>query len=760
MIELLKLLLSLSLSGTLVIIVLFLCRPLYRKKLSRQWQYYIWLVAVARLLLPFSPEASLSGKLFQAAERAVVQSAPEGQAAADGLLSSDMDYREGKEPNRNQNENQTGAKSGAGEEPGEEHGEAPEHGPLRRTGTNLWFVFGFIWLTAAVALRIRKITVYQSFVKYIRAGRGEVDDMKMWEHLGRLTEQAGIRTAVGLYTNSLISSPLLIGFFHPCIMLPSAHMSDSDFENTVLHELTHFKRRDMFYKWLIQVTVCIHWFNPFVYLMGAAVNRDCEFSCDEAVIRRLDRQARRIYGDTLLSIAGTGGTYSDSLASVTLSENAKLLKERLDAIMDFRKKTKLTVCISIILSVLLLCGSAFAGAYRGTGADGTADTENGASAHGFADTDSLSSKSRSDAQASSQSGRAPDHLQTKTARAAHVTGKERPDMDIIIENDAAVRLVATADKEVTVDYGDTLYDVSVENENGNWKIYISYAAAYSKYTSAVLHIPDIAYGNVNIQVGEATLDFDRVFRYGGTIHARVEDSASIFYSIPSGFQGTLDLTAPDCYLELTSDDGYKNCDIAISNCATFGDIADGFTKQGGQLLYFDGTGAGVIRADLGNGGYASIESGRNQPSDSRDGLPESQNQYPLYSPDSSGKLVIPVSIGTIDENSAVCIGEIPDIQNAVSFDYDIQCAGSDGIVSAGLRRPSLDSEWFFWYQRSISADDNRLQTHFDNDITAGLGIYESYAGSYRFYIQNKGGTLSNLSGTVTVQYAADTPSGN
>ena len=193
-----------------------------------------------------------------------------------------------------------------------------------------------IWLIVAVGLLIRKVTIYQSFIKYIKAGRVEISDMALWEQVGRLIEQTGVRGAVGLYTNSLISSPLLIGFFRPCIMLPSAELPDSDLQYTILHELTHYKRRDMFYKWLVQISICLHWFNPLVYLMGREINRACEFSCDEAVIKSLDKDGRRAYGDTLLNAVNLGGTYKDSLASMTLNRSAELLKERLDAIMHYR----------------------------------------------------------------------------------------------------------------------------------------------------------------------------------------------------------------------------------------------------------------------------------------------------------------------------------------------------------------------------------------------------------------------------------------
>lgn len=109
--------------------------------------------------------------------------------------------------------------------------------------------------------------------------------------------------------NPLISSPLLIGFFHPCIVLPSVAISEKDFQCTVLHELTHYKRWDMLYKWLVQVTVCLHWFNPLVYLMSGEITKACEFSCDEAVLSKMGCDKAQDYGETLLNAMATVGKY-------------------------------------------------------------------------------------------------------------------------------------------------------------------------------------------------------------------------------------------------------------------------------------------------------------------------------------------------------------------------------------------------------------------------------------------------------------------
>lgn len=109
----------------------------------------------------------------------------------------------------------------------------------------------------------------------------------------------------------------------------------------------------MFYKWLTQAVICLHWFNPFVYLMGREIAKACELSCDEAVISKLNTQQKRSYGDTLLNAVKTERSYKDSVISVTLCESKKLLSERLGAIMSYKKQPKTIIFLSIAAVFLL-----------------------------------------------------------------------------------------------------------------------------------------------------------------------------------------------------------------------------------------------------------------------------------------------------------------------------------------------------------------------------------------------------------------------
>lgn len=335
--------LSLSISGTLLIFVLLLFKPLYKNKLSKKWQYYIWIIVIARLILPFAPETSLVGNFFGNLAPHIAES------VKDVALSDENSYFS---KANTENERLTSDETRAIK---------PTFSILPKIlmPSNLCI----IWLVVALILLIRKVTIYQSFLKYVRAGCEEVTNIEHLEQFGEIVDAQKIKTGIEICTNNLISSPLLIGFCKPCIILPAANITTSDFKFTILHELTHYKKKDIFYKWLTQITICLHWFNPFVYLISRELNQACELSCDETVISKLDLKEKRAYGDTLLNAIKTGRNYKNSIATVTLCESKKLLSERLSAIMSYKKQSRLIACFSIVLACLFLCGAAYAGAY-------------------------------------------------------------------------------------------------------------------------------------------------------------------------------------------------------------------------------------------------------------------------------------------------------------------------------------------------------------------------------------------------------------
>lgn len=413
--EIMKVLLSLSLSGTLLLLFILSLKLLYKNKFSRRWQYYIWIIVAFRFLIPFSFGTTIVGSMFErfgtakiTDETTVSQKKPvllkEGNENETEPAHATMnEYETGKTlPALNGsesdglqpvvNENKTGQTQSEinEEEAGQTQSEINEketgqtqlgknendtgrtwfkmnHGteqarPPSDTKKSIIYLFS-VWLILTLILLVRKITIYQGFIRYIRIGNIEVSDIKTLNLLSDCREKLNIRTKIEIYRNPLIISPMMVGFFRPYIILPDGEFKDRELSYIFMHELIHCKQKDMFYKWLIQIVVCLHWFNPFVYLLEKEVNKACELSCDEKVISALDDEERREYGDTLISFMKEVNPYKNSLASVTMSEGAEQIKERLGAIMNYKKKSKIIITVTTLLSAAFIACFFVTGAY-------------------------------------------------------------------------------------------------------------------------------------------------------------------------------------------------------------------------------------------------------------------------------------------------------------------------------------------------------------------------------------------------------------
>lgn len=337
--NLLVLWLSLSVSGALVAAALFLLKPALQH-FSKKWQYYIWLLVILRLLIPISPAVSIVGGLFQQAKNQLTeQSQYINNASSSKPLETVLSHQIPTFEN-------AAAES------------IPDTGSILMK-EHLW---GVIWLSAALVLFIRKVYGYFRFVRAVKKDNKAVTAGQAPAILKEAAEEMGVVTHIQLCTNPFILAPMLIGASHPVIILPEA-IHEADLTYIFRHELTHLRRRDFLYKWLTELAVCLHWFNPVVYWVRRQINLYCEFSCDEAVISCLDCAERQRYGETLLNSITVSNRPQTHTVPLSLSGDGKLIKERLRAIMTYRHKSRAMVFAAAICAFFLLCGTFYAGAY-------------------------------------------------------------------------------------------------------------------------------------------------------------------------------------------------------------------------------------------------------------------------------------------------------------------------------------------------------------------------------------------------------------
>ena len=159
-----------------------------------------------------------------------------------------------------------------------------------------------------------------------------------------------------------ITAPLTYGIFRPVILLPKGmDWSDEKQIQFVLeHEFTHIKRFDTAWKWLLAVSLWIHWFNPLVWGMYVFANRDMELSCDEAVVRTFGAAQKSSYARALIKLEERRSKYA--LLYNNFSKDA--IKERIHAIMKLRNVSVAGIAAAVLLVIVAVIIFATSGPMR------------------------------------------------------------------------------------------------------------------------------------------------------------------------------------------------------------------------------------------------------------------------------------------------------------------------------------------------------------------------------------------------------------
>lgn len=338
--EIIKLILSLSLSGSILAVIIFALKPLIKNRLSKSIQYYIWLVVLIRLVMPFSFETSIMNRAFYKDNTKTEITVPIGMNNTTQPIQNITPAAKTQERASNEFKVQatTSKKS---------------LNVMAFLRNNLIY----IWLIGALIALLGDIFGYARFLEHMRKSNKKAEEREI-ELLNKLLRK---NDRVKLVRNKYAPTPMLIGIIKPCIIIPDIDFTDNQLKNILHHEITHMHVFDIGIKWLMVIATSIHWFNPLMYFIRKEINRACELSCDEGVIKNLSDEEKQGYGDTLISMVAEH-KYSIGILSTTMCEEKKTLKERLLSIMKHSKKSRLITIASAILIIMVVCISLVLGA--------------------------------------------------------------------------------------------------------------------------------------------------------------------------------------------------------------------------------------------------------------------------------------------------------------------------------------------------------------------------------------------------------------
>lgn len=162
-------------------------------------------------------------------------------------------------------------------------------------------------------------------------------------------EERPLKRSISVRQSDRIYAPLTYGIFRPVILMPKKMdwKNEKQLQYVLLHEYVHIYRYDTVTKLIAVLALCIHWFNPLVWVMYILFNRDIELACDESVIRQFGEKSKSAYSLMLINMEET----KSGLLPFCNNFSKNAIEERITAVMKMKKTSLFAVCIAAILIV-------------------------------------------------------------------------------------------------------------------------------------------------------------------------------------------------------------------------------------------------------------------------------------------------------------------------------------------------------------------------------------------------------------------------
>lgn len=334
--------LNISIESSIAVILIILFRWIFRNKAGRSYVYVMWVIVLIRLLAPFHLPAIFS--IFNAAHISKTIMIQKTQNIHNA--SFDTNYKNmpqqatySKLSNNNNNTNNSLPKSSIDFQ------------------QQLLSAISWIWFLCALAFLLFCILVYLQIYKKFK-------EAILFNHnslISECTQRLKLNRNIKIYFSDQTQTPLVCGIITPRIILPldiSKICNHSELKYIITHELVHIKRFDYLIKPLFTLALCLHWFNPIIWLAFIFFQNDIEISCDEKVLSLFDYDIRSEYALSLIKLAEN---QHKTISSGFLAFGKSNLKNRVKAIVKFKKSSLLLTTLGIlgiiVLSFVLLINS-------------------------------------------------------------------------------------------------------------------------------------------------------------------------------------------------------------------------------------------------------------------------------------------------------------------------------------------------------------------------------------------------------------------
>ncbi|MEC1525633.1 M56 family metallopeptidase [Neobacillus niacini] len=330
-----------SIMASILVALILGVKILLKNKLTPRWHYLLWMILIVRLILPWSPGSSFSifsilsisyEKAVPVQSKSVVSLENELiQETTSGISGTRAVTEEGRYPTAPQQTTK------------ERITDTPISPSKKQKEESISFytIALYIWLTGVMVLGFVTCLINLQLYRYIKQ-QPVIIDKRIFNIFENCKKSMSIQQSIPLLLAGKISSPTVLGFFRPRILLSDVHISkltDQQLRHIFYHELAHIKRRDVGVNWLMHSLLILNWFNPILWCSYVFMREDQELACDACALTFMEEEEKTSYGLTIISLLEHYSHYYQIPSLANLSRNKRTLKRRILMIKKFQKKS-------------------------------------------------------------------------------------------------------------------------------------------------------------------------------------------------------------------------------------------------------------------------------------------------------------------------------------------------------------------------------------------------------------------------------------
>lgn len=185
----------------------------------------------------------------------------------------------------------------------------------------------------------------------------KLEDSMVKVILIKCKRKLGINKKIEIRIQNKDVSPCIYGIMKPKILVSNEFIKKDIqvIENVFMHELSHYKRKDMITNYILLIMTAIHWFNPFVYKFFRKMRQEMELATDEIALGKMDKEEKKKYGLTLISLLQTYETPKVTAKMLCVTDDSKNMERRIKKIKELAKSKKYRISIMILILVVIIC---------------------------------------------------------------------------------------------------------------------------------------------------------------------------------------------------------------------------------------------------------------------------------------------------------------------------------------------------------------------------------------------------------------------